>query len=59
MKALKNKIKVEEITVKDDEGNFVKGDEKSAEMIIEYQRNLPEYDKGVSTNDNASNVQRD
>lgn len=36
MKALKNKIKVEEITVKDDEGNFVKGDEKIAEMIIEY-----------------------
>lgn len=34
MKALKNKIKVEGIIVKDDKGNFVKGDEKSAEMII-------------------------
>ena len=36
MKALKNKIKVEEIIVKDDAGKFVKGDEKRAEMIIEH-----------------------
>ena len=34
MKAMKDKIKVEGIIVKDDKGNFVKGDEKSAEMII-------------------------
>ena len=34
MKVLKNKIKVEEIVEKDDEGTFFTGDEKREEMII-------------------------
>ena len=34
MEVLKNKIKVEEIVEKDDEGTFITGDEKREEMII-------------------------
>ena len=34
MKVLKNKIKVEEIVEKDDEGTFITGDEKREKMII-------------------------